>query len=67
MYLHPGSYEQAYGEVFWFGGRVTGLTVVSFLFMVSRRYISNVKYYVQKLMISDVGLVVCYCRMGRYQ
>lgn len=24
----------AYGEVFWFGGRVTGLTVVSFLFMV---------------------------------
>ncbi|KAK7679465.1 GDP-mannose transporter into the lumen of the Golgi [Cerrena zonata] len=24
----------AYGEVFWFGGRVTGLTFVSFLFMV---------------------------------
>ena len=25
---------QAYGEVLWFGGRVTGLTLVSFFFMV---------------------------------
>lgn len=26
--------QQAYGEVLWFGGRVTGLTLVSFFFMV---------------------------------
>jgi len=26
--------RQAYGEVIWFGGRVTGLTLVSFFFMV---------------------------------
>lgn len=25
---------QAYGEVLWFGGRVTALTLVSFIFMV---------------------------------
>jgi hypothetical protein len=25
---------QAYGEVIWFGGRVTALTLVSFIFMV---------------------------------
>jgi hypothetical protein len=25
---------QAYGEVLWFGGRVTALTLVSFVFMV---------------------------------
>lgn len=25
---------QAYGEVIWFGGRVTGVTLVSFIFMV---------------------------------
>lgn len=27
---------QAYGEVIWFGGRVTGLTFVSFIFMVGQ-------------------------------
>jgi GDP-mannose transporter len=27
-------HQQAYGEVLWFGGRVTGLTLVSFFFMV---------------------------------
>lgn len=27
--------QQAYGEVLWFGGRVTALTLVSFVFMVS--------------------------------
>jgi len=26
--------SQAYGEVIWFGGRVTALTLVSFIFMV---------------------------------
>lgn len=31
------SLRQAYGEVLWFGGRVTGLTLVSFFFMVRRR------------------------------
>jgi hypothetical protein len=34
-------YLKAYGEVIWFGGRVTGLTFVSFIFMVSfMRYMS---------------------------
>lgn len=27
--------NQAYGEVLWFGGKVTGLTFVSFIFMVT--------------------------------
>ena len=29
-----GEGEQAYGEVMWFGGRVTGLMLVSFVLMV---------------------------------
>ena len=29
---------QAYGEVIWFGGRVTGLTLVSFFFMVRLQF-----------------------------
>lgn len=28
---------KAYGEVLWFGGKVTGLTFISFIFMVSLR------------------------------
>lgn len=31
----------AYGEVIWFGGRVTGLTLVSFLLMVSLCSVSD--------------------------
>jgi GDP-mannose transporter len=27
-------FDQAYGEVFWFGGRVTTLTFIAFMFMV---------------------------------
>jgi hypothetical protein len=32
--VSPISSRQAYGEVIWFGGRVTALTFVSFIFMV---------------------------------
>lgn len=31
-------FDQAYGEVFWFGGRVTALTFISFIFMVFFRH-----------------------------
>jgi len=32
--LMPEQRAQAYGEVLWLGGRVTALTLVSFIFMV---------------------------------
>jgi hypothetical protein len=35
--LSPERRAQAYGEVLWFGGRVTALTLVSFIFMVTNR------------------------------
>ena len=35
-HLMPERRAQAYGEVLWFGGRVTALTLVSFIFMVRK-------------------------------
>jgi len=70
--------SQAYGEVIWFGGRVTALTFVSFIFMVcskSRSFFFG--FYIDKQIggiIHHSGLVWCYrrafllvpCRQLRY-
>ena len=61
--LRRSSLAQAYGEVLWFGGRVTGLTLVSFFFMVRTVpfIFENIVVYV------TTGVLVCNCRLGRYQ
>ncbi|KAI0675443.1 UDP-galactose transporter [Trametes maxima] len=38
--IYTGSKSLAYGEVIWFGGRVTGLTLVSFILMVASSIIA---------------------------
>lgn len=45
---------QAYGEVIWFGGRVTSLTLVSFILMVSIRLAFRFNYNVLTLRILQV-------------
>jgi GDP-mannose transporter len=38
----PERRTQAYGEVLWFGGRVTALTLVSFIFMVRKNGVGEI-------------------------
>lgn len=53
---------QAYGEVLWFNGRITGLTMVAFLLMVCPLPLD--RYYVV-FTPSRLGPFICPCRMGR--
>jgi GDP-mannose transporter len=46
---------QAYGEVLWFGGRVTALTLVSFIFMVRNHHFKGISLGAQR---SDPAQVI---------
>lgn len=52
---------QAYGEVIWFGGKVTALTFVSFVLMVSG--IESILWL--RNLIAEKGYFVYYCCLVR--
>lgn len=54
-------YRKAYGEMIWFGGRVTGLTFVSFIFMVSFACYTDANF----IFIPVIGNIIHYCFMDR--